>query len=67
MWVFHGGRDNVVPVEDSRRIIECLKATGATGVRLTVVEDAGHDCWTDAYNDVELWKWMLEQHRDASA
>jgi predicted peptidase len=57
-WAFHGARDPVVPVSESRSMVEALERVGAP-VRLTVYEDLEHDCWTRAYDDPELYSWML--------
>jgi predicted peptidase len=61
-WLFHGAKDPVIPVEESRRMAAALKAAGAD-VRYTEYPEAGHDCWDRAYGEPELWKWLLQQHR----
>jgi predicted peptidase len=33
-------------------------------VKFTVYPDAGHDCWTAAYNDPELYRWLFAQKRN---
>lgn len=60
MWVFHGKLDQVVDYRRSQVMVDGLRACGAE-VRFTLVEEAGHDVWTEAYDDPELWKWLLEQ------
>jgi predicted peptidase len=62
-WVFHGDDDTVVPIEESRKMVEALKKLDAP-VRFTVYPGVGHNAWTPAYDDEELWKWMLEQKRE---
>jgi predicted peptidase len=61
-WVFHGGKDSVVPLKQSEEMVEALKARGGN-VRLTVYPEAGHDSWTEAYANPELYEWMLAQKR----
>jgi predicted peptidase len=61
-WVFHGALDEVVPIEESDIIVAALRAHGAS-VRYTVYPAAGHDSWTSAYAEPELYTWMLSQHR----
>jgi predicted peptidase len=34
-------------------------------VKLTVYPEARHDSWTEAYNDPELYQWLLQQKRSA--
>lgn len=63
VWAFHGARDGVVPLEESRRIIDALQQVGATDTRLTVDPEAGHDSWTAAYGNRELYSWLLRHRR----
>ena len=65
-WVVHGEKDEVLSAEGSRQMVKALKRAGATDVRLTLYEDLNHDCWTRAYEDAELWAWMLKQNRSDS-
>ena len=62
VWVFHGAKDPTVPLEQSERMVEALKKAGGN-VKFTIYPEAGHDSWTAAYNDPELFKWLLEQKR----
>jgi len=57
-WVFHGAKDTVVPVENSLRIIEELKQSGSS-VIFTIYPEAGHDSWTDTYNNPMLFDWFI--------
>jgi len=43
-------------------MIEAIKACGGDA-RLTVYPDTGHDSWTAAYADPELYDWLLRQRR----
>jgi predicted peptidase len=60
IWVFHGGKDPVVKIEQSEKMVEALKKSGSN-VKFTVYPDAGHDSWTEAYNDPKLYEWLLDQ------
>ncbi|MFW5860801.1 MAG: prolyl oligopeptidase family serine peptidase [Spirochaetota bacterium] len=62
VWAFHGGKDNIVPPERSKKMVDELKKLGGN-VRYTVYPDAGHDSWTRTYNNPELYKWFLEHRR----
>lgn len=64
-WVFHGGKDTVVPLQQSEEMVAALKAAGAPEVKLTVYPDAGHDSWTMAYDDPALYEWLLGRRRRA--
>ena len=61
-WVFHGGKDPTVPIENSQRMVEALKKSGGN-VKFTIYPEAGHDSWTEAYNTPELYEWLLQQKR----
>jgi predicted peptidase len=61
-WIFHGAKDTVVPPENSEKIHAALKKSGSHA-RMTIYPDAGHDSWTAAYADPELWLWLMQQQR----
>ena len=61
-WVFHGGKDSVVAPARSERMVEAMKKSGGD-VKYTVYPEAGHDSWTEAYADPQLYQWLLEQKR----
>lgn len=61
IWLFHNAYDERVPARVSRRLARALEACGAE-VRLTIFPKAGHDAWSDAYAQGDLYRWLLE-HR----
>ncbi len=63
VWIFHGGADTVVSVEESRRMVQALKALGAD-VKYTEYEGVGHNSWDKAYAEPELISWLLSKRRD---
>ena len=63
VWAFHGGKDPVVPVQESERMVEMLKRLGVKDVKFTVYPDAGHDSWTETYRNPALYEWLLEHER----
>ena len=62
VWVFHGAQDKGVPLRRSEEMVESLKENGCN-VKLTVYPDAGHDSWTETYDNPEFYDWLLEQER----
>ncbi len=48
--------------EMSQKMVEALKKSGGNP-RFTVYPEAGHDSWTEAYNDPRLYEWLLQQKR----
>jgi len=60
VWIFHGGDDDTVPVTESRRMAEAMKALGGE-VHYTEYPGVGHDSWDKAYAEPELMTWMLSK------
>jgi predicted peptidase len=63
VWAFHGGKDPVVPLDESQRMIDAFQKAGCKDAKLTVYPEAGHDSWTEAYNNPEIWDWFLQHSR----
>ena len=63
VWAFHGGRDNVVPLAESEKMIADLKKFGHPNPKLTVYREARHDSWTKSYNNPKLYEWFLKHAR----
>jgi predicted peptidase len=64
IWVFHGAKDQTVPIERSEEMVEALKKAGSQ-VKFTVYPEANHDSWTVTYENPELYDWFL-QHTNPS-
>lgn len=62
IWVFHGAKDPVVPIQRSKDMVEALKAAGSN-VKFTIYPEAQHDSWTETYNNPEFYQWLSEQKR----
>lgn len=65
VWVFHGGADPVVPVTESRKMVEAIKGAGGS-VRYSEYEGVSHNSWDRAYSEPEIFKWMLSQKLKAA-
>ena len=63
IWAFHGAKDDVVPLEESERMVTQLKKLGVKDVKLTVYPEAQHNSWTETYNNSKLYEWLLKQRR----
>jgi dipeptidyl aminopeptidase/acylaminoacyl peptidase len=61
-WVFHGAKDEVVPIRESERMVSALKALGGN-VKFTIYPKAAHDSWTKTYNNPKLYQWFLRHKR----
>jgi predicted peptidase len=62
IWAFHGEKDPIIPVEESRRLVRLVNEIGGHA-RLTLYSDLGHNCWDRAYDDPALWEWILAQKK----
>ena len=63
VWAVHGDADPVVPVDETRRMVDRLKALGNPEVKLTIVPGGGHDVWTDFYASDDIYNWFLQHKR----
>ena len=61
-WCFHGARDQNVPVERSRELIDAIRRAGG-GPRYTEFADGEHGVWDRVYRDPAFWQWLLAQRR----
>jgi predicted peptidase len=60
-WCFHGGTDEVVPVNRSREMMGALWAAGGHP-NYTEYPGVGHNSWDKAYDTDDLYQWFLK-HR----
>lgn len=63
VWVFHGAKDFVVPLALSEEMVAAVKEAGGRA-KLTVYPEAGHDSWTETYNNQAVYDWLLAQRRE---
>jgi len=61
-WVFHGGKDDVVPAVHSERIVEALKKQKAK-VQYTLYPNANHNSWDPAFAEPGLLPWLFAQRK----
>lgn len=62
IWAFHGAKDNLVPLKSSQELADVLKKHNGN-VRFTIYPEAGHDSWTETYENPVLYEWLLKQKR----
>jgi acetyl esterase/lipase len=63
-WIWQGDADEVVPVVESRRIAEALRAAGAE-VTYAELPGVGHEAWIPAFDSPELPRWLFARNRRA--
>lgn len=66
VWIFHGARDRVVPVSESREMVVALKAVSAD-VRYSEYPEVGHNVWMQALAEPDLLPWLFAQRADVTA
>lgn len=62
IWVAHGDNDTAVDLEESKRIVDCLKKYNSN-IIFKVYEGRGHEVCTTAYEEPELFQWLLKQKK----
>jgi len=66
IWCFAGGRDRAVPLRYFYPALNLLESLGHR-FRFTIEADMGHDVWARVYAGADVYEWMLQQVRRASA
>lgn len=64
IWLFHGTDDTTVTPRQSEVMYDAFKAEGGH-IRLWDYQGLKHDCWTRAFNEPELPRWLLTHRLNA--
>lgn len=62
IWMFHGGKDEGVPISFSDQMYDALRLLDAQ-VQYTIYHDSGHMVAGFAFREAELYKWLFAQTR----
>jgi predicted peptidase len=62
VWAFHGAKDPGVPLRRSQEMVDELKKNGGS-VNFTIYPEAGHDSWTETYDNPKVYEWLLQHKR----
>ncbi|NNF23001.1 MAG: phospholipase [Saprospiraceae bacterium] len=62
-WVFHGAKDNVVPLIRSQEMVDAIKAAGGNP-QFTIYPEADHDSWSETYANEAFWTWLFAQEKN---
>ncbi len=65
VWAFHGGKDPVVRVEESEKMVNAVNKRGGNA-KLTIYPENGHDAWTDTFSNPAVYEWLLS-HKNENA
>ena len=60
VWAFHGAKDQVVLLEESRKMTDAVNKNGGCA-RLTIYPENEHNAWSDTYTNPEVFRWLLAQ------
>lgn len=63
VWLFHGSDDPVVPEREDELMYRALQASDGH-IRLWIYQGLKHDCWTRAFGEPDLPRWLLDHRRD---
>ena len=66
IWVFHGDKDDMVPVERSRTMVGAIKAVGGELINYSELEGAGHGITGLVYPREDLHEWLFKQKKAAA-
>lgn len=61
-WIFHGEKDDAVPVEGARGIYKAVVDNGGKQIRYTEFPNVKHNAWSYLDNR-EICKWLLSQRK----
>ena len=64
VWAFHGGKDPVVLVEESVKMVDAVNRNSGDAM-LTVYPENGHDAWSDTYSNQAVFQWLLKHNRNS--
>jgi len=62
IWIFHGEKDPLVPLERPRDMIAAIKKAGGKP-EFTEHKGVGHDAWTATYQNDKVFDWLFEQKK----
>lgn len=63
LWIFHGGKDDIVDPAFSMAIAERLKVVGKE-VKFTLYPNANHNSWDSAFAEPDLLPWLFGHQKD---
>ena len=62
IWAFHGDKDPVVPVEDTRTMIAAIRKAGGRP-KMTIYAGVKHNSWSATYGNPEVMAWLFAQKK----
>lgn len=62
IWAFHGGRDDIIPVEAGQELVDAVNACGGDA-KYTISPDMQIDVRFNVYSGPVLFEWFLSQSK----
>jgi predicted peptidase len=65
LWIFHGEKDDIVPVALSRDVYKEMISLGATKVKYTEYAGVKHNSWENVSREKSLSTWLFAQRKNS--
>ncbi|WP_106294752.1 dienelactone hydrolase family protein [Arcticibacter pallidicorallinus] len=62
LWIFHGGKDDIVAPEFSEDIVRKLRKRNAD-LKFSLYPEANHNSWDPAFAEPDLMSWLFSKKR----
>ena len=59
IWAFHGQLDGIAPVENTRKMIDSIRANQGKKIKYTEYPDSGHGINEQVYRNEPIVEWLL--------
>lgn len=59
-WVFHGAKDKAVPISESQKMVNAIKAQKGKQIQFTIYKNDGHSELVKVFRMDELYQWFLK-------
>jgi len=63
LWIFHGEKDDIVPVALSRDVYKEMIRLGGTKVKYTEYPGVKHNSWENVAQEKSLGKWLFAERK----
>lgn len=61
--IYHGEKDDIVDVAQSKEAYKLLRSANAKEVELFLYPECDHDSWTKAYEETDLIDWLIGKRK----
>jgi predicted peptidase len=62
IWAFHGKNDKTVPIDQTNRMVEAIRAAGGQP-NVTILTNEGHGICENVWERDDLWQWLFQKSR----